>query len=421
MIVCLFDKDTALDKAGKAPVNAQRRSVNKQPNGVYEPGFSPLIGPPAPLVDLILPLVDQQAKKTAEAKNYPLISSMKWALNREQLRLYGRVGVAYLALWLFADLVSEPLRTFPARAINEGWRAAYLVAVNYLLFEYTLPRLSRKSVLRSLFLVAVQFFLYSFGLYAWRGIGVGLHVYTPFKTFSSVEHGLSSVVGDSVFSILFFGVIRHLYQYAKLKQAAQQLRIEKQQAELNYLKSQTNPHFLFNTLNNIYALARDKSDLAPESILRLSKMLRFMLYETSGAYIAIEQELKIIADYIALEQLRYDESLHVGFHYHVEDMKQALPPLLLVPLVENAFKHGVSETRGHPFIDIHLSVKARQLSFVVKNSSEVSWAEGPVKENIGLSNLRRQLQLLYTDHHLSVQQGESDFTATLHINLSSHV
>jgi LytS/YehU family sensor histidine kinase len=222
-------------------------------------------------------------------------------------------------------------------------------------------------------------------------------------------------------SIFFFGTIRHIYNYIRLKQAAQQLRIEKQQAELNYLKSQTNPHFLFNTLNNIYSLARDKSDLAPESILRLSKILRFMLYETGGDYIAIEQELKILSDYIALEKLRYDDSLRINFNHDIEDMKQALPPLLLIPLVENAFKHGVSETRNRPFVDIHLSVNKRQLNFIVKNSTEKSFEEPGVKENIGLSNLRRQLELLYKDFNLSVQQGESFFTATLKINLSSHV
>ncbi len=175
------------------------------------------------------------------------------------------------------------------------------------------------------------------------------------------------------------GLYRHIYNYIKLKQAAQQLRIEKQAAELNYLKSQTNPHFLFNTLNNIYSLARDKSDLAPESILRLSKILRFMLYETGGEYIAIEQELKIINDYIALEKLRYDESLRINFNHDIEDMKQALPPLLLIPLVENAFKHGVSETRNQPFVDIHLSVNNRQLTFIVKNSTEAFPGEAECK------------------------------------------
>jgi LytS/YehU family sensor histidine kinase len=222
-------------------------------------------------------------------------------------------------------------------------------------------------------------------------------------------------------SVFFFGVIRHIYNHIKLRQATQQLLIEKQVAELNYLKSQTNPHFLFNTLNNIYSLARDKSDLAPESILRLSKILRFMLYETSGAYIAIEQEIKIINDYIALERLRYDDSLLINFNYDIEDMKQAMPPLLLMPLVENAFKHGVSETRGRPFVDIHLSVNKRQLSFVVQNSTEDPVEEKSVKENIGLSNLRRQLELLYKQYDLAVQQNGSVFNATLKINLASHV
>jgi LytS/YehU family sensor histidine kinase len=145
-----------------------------------------------------------------------------------------------------------------------------------------------------------------------------------------------------------------------------------------------------------------------------------MLYETSGAFIAIEQELKIINDYIALEQLRYDETLNVSFNYAIEDMKQALPPLLLMPLVENAFKHGVSETRSQPFVDIHISVRNRQLTFYVRNSSEIV-DDGKVKENIGLSNLRRQLELLYTDYELKVQQGDAVFTATLNINLASHV
>jgi LytS/YehU family sensor histidine kinase len=102
-------------------------------------------------------------------------------------------------------------------------------------------------------------------------------------------------------------------------------------------------------------------------------------------------------------------------------MKQALPPLLLIPLVENAFKHGVSETRGNPFVDIHLSIRSRQLVFVVKNSSEAGSSAADVKENIGLSNLRRQLQLLFKEYDLSVQQSTSVFIATLKINLASHV
>jgi LytS/YehU family sensor histidine kinase len=222
-------------------------------------------------------------------------------------------------------------------------------------------------------------------------------------------------------SLFFFGIIKLFYDNFKLRQTTQQLQLEKQKSELNYLKSQTNPHFLFNTLNNIYSLARDKSDKAPEAILRLSKILRFMLYETGGAFISIEQEVKIISDYIALEKLRYDESLHVSFEYQVEDLKQPLPPLLLIPLVENAFKHGVSETRNKPFVKIHLSVTDQHLDFHLINSTEDLTDEKNIKENIGLSNLRRQLELLYKDYNLTVGHGESVFTTTLKINLQSHV
>ena len=210
-------------------------------------------------------------------------------------------------------------------------------------------------------------------------------------------------------------------QHIRLREKNSQLKIEKKEAELNYLKAQTNPHFLFNTLNNIYSLARDKNDLAPESILRLSKILRFMLYETGDDFIAVDDELKIVTDYIALEKLRYDDSLLVILNVNIENSKQSLPPLLLIPLVENAFKHGVSETRNKPFVDINLTVKQQQLLFTVKNSTEETSTAQQVKENIGLSNLRRQLALLYKDYDLSVGQENAVCTSTLRINSTSNV
>ncbi len=344
---------------------------------------------------------------------------MKKLFDIKKVNLYLWIGLAFLVVGLLSDL-AEHRDTLLLRTLNNVWGVIYALVINYFFFEYTLPRLSWKRFFTSMLLILAHIFLYSWVSYGWRLIGMQLHVYTALVTFPSVSKAVAGQMGYNVGAIFFFAIARHIYIYIKLKQTTQQLRIEKQQAELNYLKSQTNPHFLFNTLNNIYSLARDKSDLAPESILRLSKILRFMLYETGGEYIAIEQELKIISDYIALEKLRYDESLRINFNYDIEDTKQALPPLLLIPLVENAFKHGVSETRHQPFVDIHLSIKQRQLAFFVKNSAE-AFPEENVKENIGLSNLRRQLELLYTDYDLSVQQGASVFTSILKINLASHV
>lgn len=346
--------------------------------------------------------------------------------DKKLVRFYLWVGLIYFFMGLL-DSEATYNGNFFAAVLNNIWGVIYVIILNFLLFEYTIPYVLKKRSTRVYNLLAGIFFLwvygmfYSFGSYNWRLLGIQLHTYTAFWTNTELDHLLEDQMAYSTGSVFLFGIARHIRRYLKLKQTEQRLRIEKQEAELNYLKSQTNPHFLFNTLNNIYSLARDKSDLAPESILKLSKILRFMLYEAGGSYIAVEQELKIINDYIALERLRYDESLRINFSYDIEDMKQALPPLLLIPIVENAFKHGVSETRSRPFVDIHLSINNRQLVLTVKNSTEIFSGDRAVKENIGLSNLRRQLELLYTDYNLSVQQGDSEFTAVLKINLTSHV
>ena len=347
-------------------------------------------------------------------------TSMKIKADRQRLILFLKIGLAYLGIWLLSDLLQNT-ETFPQRAWNNFWLISYLAALNFILYEYVIPsiRLTWRRLLAAPFLLMFMLFFYSVGFYGWRSLGINLHLYSPLREHISVTKGIEYHLPYAMMSIAFFGIVRYTYDMRQLKAMAQRLRIEKQEAELNYLKSQTNPHFLFNTLNNIYSLARDKSDLAPESILRLSKILRYMLYETSGEYIAIEQEIRIISDYIELEKLRYDESLRLNFNHDIEDMKQALPPLLLIPLVENAFKHGVSETRTKPFVDIHLSVRNRVLTLVVKNSADAY--EEPVKENIGLSNLRRQLQLLYTDYTLIIVPASGVFTATLKINLASHV
>ncbi len=368
--------------------------------------------------------IDYKTKGKRLADIY--LIKMKTSINRKQIIFYLLLGLAYATLWLLGHL-STFTGTFLQAVANNVWRIVYLIVVNFIFFEYTVPFVLRKrryiiyNFLFGILALWVHSMFWSYGMYGWRFLGIQLHIYGGLATYTSKDNAITAQMAYSTGSIFFFGIIRHIYNYIKLKQSQQQLRIEKQAAELNYLRSQTNPHFLFNTLNNIYSLARDKSDLAPESILRLSKILRFMLYETGGDYISIEQELKIITDYIDLEKLRYDDSLRINFNHDIENMKQALPPLLLIPLVENAFKHGVSETRGNPFVDIHLSINGLQLSFVVKNSSEASPGETGIKENIGLSNLRRQLELLYKDYNLSVQQGEFIFTATLKINLASHV
>jgi len=341
------------------------------------------------------------------------------SIDKKRVRFYAWVGVAYFLLRTLSQTSSEE-EGFFVLLLNNIWYAFYLVVLNFILFEIAIPHLKMdlRGAVKALLLFFAFMISYSFGLYVWQATGSKLGM-VPAEFVA--ENEVTDYMATGLGSIFFFGIIRHIYNYKNLKVTTQQLRIEKQQAELYYLKSQTNPHFLFNTLNNIYSLAREKSDLTAESVMRLSKILRFMLYETNGDYISVEQEIKVISDYIALEKLRYDDSLSVNYHHDIEDMKQAVPPLLLVPLVENAFKHGISETRIKPFLDVHLSIKNRLLELVVKNSIPPASIQENIKENIGLKNLRRQLELLYNQHDLKLQQDQSTFTAVLKINLADHV
>ncbi len=358
---------------------------------------------------------------------------MRKIINARRYTFYLWVGAAWLFVWIFINFVKHP-ELFVPHALNEIWLAVFITAVNFLFFEYSLPLIRKRRtntllhILLSIFLVTIHLLIVSFGLYGWTYFGTQLHIYTSFR-FTTLVGGFYAELMEAVFyqaetgiaATFFFLFAKLFYDNFKLKQTTQRLRFEKKEAELNFLKAQTNPHFLFNTLNNIYTLAGDNSALAQESILRLSKILRFMLYETNREFITVAQEVEIIRDYISLEKLRYDDSMQISFNHKIEDMEQRLPPLLLMPLVENSFKHGSAETVDEPFVSIHLSTTQQQLLFVVKNSMGSFPDENDIRENIGLSNLRRQLQLLYSSHDLSVGQHESQFTATLKINLGSHV
>jgi LytS/YehU family sensor histidine kinase len=158
-----------------------------------------------------------------------------------------------------------------------------------------------------------------------------------------------------------------------------------------------------------------------ESVLRLSKILRYLLYETSHEFISIDKEIRILTDYIDLEKLRYSETVNIEFTHDIDDLTSTMPPLLLIPLVENAFKHGVSVSRGKRFVSVNCMVKERKLNFVVTNSAHAPADYQEIKENIGLSNLRRRLELLYKEFELLTEQKDATFIAILKINLSSHV
>ncbi|HXD76686.1 MAG TPA: histidine kinase [Puia sp.] len=203
------------------------------------------------------------------------------------------------------------------------------------------------------------------------------------------------------------------------KEKENRLVREKLETELKFLRNQTNPHFLFNTLNNIYALARKRSDETADVVMKLSKLLRFMLYETRNAQIPISDEIKVLDDYIELEKLRYNDRLTVSFIREIDNDNEPIAPLLLIPFVENAFKHGASESRFESYINLELTLQKGILEFNIENSKEEN-GKTDKDGNIGLSNVRRQLELLYKEYEVSKTADAGIFKVFVKINLRRH-
>lgn len=205
----------------------------------------------------------------------------------------------------------------------------------------------------------------------------------------------------------------------KSKEKEKELIKEKLSTELKLLRNQINPHFLFNSLNSIYALSRRKSDNTPNAIMKLSDLLSFMLYESGKETISIQEEMTFLIDYIELQKIRYNDKLTLDFKEDIDNQHEQITPLLFIPLIENAFKHGVEENTGDSFIYISIVLKNRQLKFSIENNFEINHHK-KVKENIGLINIKRQLELLYSEHNFKIIKTEYIFKVLIIINLNSH-
>lgn len=233
-------------------------------------------------------------------------------------------------------------------------------------------------------------------------------------------------MGGVLLAIMSMGFVSGMAVSLKLfrsqlasKEREKNLLKEKLETELKFLRNQTNPHFLFNTLNNIYALARKKSDDTPEVVMKLSKLLRFMLYESKKDLVSMAEEVKMVDDYLELEKIRYNERLTIIFQKEIDSEAQPVAPLLLLPFIENAFKHGVSETRFDSFVHIHIRLQKGMLVFSIENNKDDNGTK-TINDNIGLSNVRRQLELMYKDYNLQVLNEPALFKVHLTINLNSH-
>lgn len=218
----------------------------------------------------------------------------------------------------------------------------------------------------------------------------------------------------------WFAFIKTGIDQLRSEKLVEQLSKEKATAELRLLKAQIHPHFLFNTLNNLYTLTLEKSDEAPEVVERLSTMLDYLLYHCNTPRVPISKEVELIENYIQLEALRYGKRLDLTFSHRSDDEHATVAPLLLISPVENAFKHGASGNVESPAIAIKLAVEDGVLSFSVWNNKPVV----PVKdetnytEGIGLANVQSQLKMIYPERHtLAITPEAEEYTVDLRIEL----
>lgn len=212
--------------------------------------------------------------------------------------------------------------------------------------------------------------------------------------------------------------IHYIKQWYVKEQRNLQLLKENTEAQLQLLTAQVHPHFLFNTLNNIYSQAQNESPKSSKMIMGLSDMLRYILYEGSKPLVPLNKELQMILEYINLEKIRYGNKLDL--HYLITDKTTGvhIAPLLLLPFIENCFKHGASNMLENPWINFTIEVKGTMLVMKLMNGKDNTGNSTPKKTGIGISNVRQRLELLYKDkHELQIREEEDVFIVDLKVEL----
>ncbi len=189
------------------------------------------------------------------------------------------------------------------------------------------------------------------------------------------------------------------------------IKSEKSKAELSLLKSQINPHFFFNTLNNLYGLVIEKSDHAPNVVLKLSEIMRYTIYMGKEEVVSLKDEIEYLENYIELHKIRYQKKVDIVFNYYKDSSYQIAPLLFIIPL-ENAFKHGVESLTENAFIHINLNVDEGIIHFEIENNFEEP--ERNKTSGIGIDNLKQRMKLLYPNKHkIDVEIKDGKYKLTL--------
>lgn len=307
-----------------------------------------------------------------------------------------------------------------------GMRVSMQIVIAYVTIEYLIPHLltKGKNVAFGIAMVTLLFLFYTIctmilmyylePTYPTTYINY-LKRFDDLSLMGRLTHG-SEVISKSL-NLLYPTFLILVLKLYHDKQRLLKLTEQKKTAELTALKNQLNPHFLFNTLNNLYALALKKSDDTTIVIQKLSGILDYILYRCNADYVPLDKEIELIENYLSLEKVRYGDRVKIEFSKNVTG-KEKIAPLLLLTFIENAFKHGVTEEIGRATIQINISKKNDQIIFNVENSKPVGIKENKGKESIGLGNIKKQLELLYPKaYDLIIENHPGRFSANLKLDL----
>ncbi|MDB5020038.1 MAG: histidine kinase [Pedobacter sp.] len=295
-------------------------------------------------------------------------------------------------------------------------RIVLLIIIAYLNLQYFLPQFLLKKRYFSYFaavIVSVIGYLTMQSLFDFYLYG---YVIGPMRN-SDLTQALSYNFFSTLWYLGLMLALKLSLDWYEQQLTIQKITVEKLNAEVKFLRAQVNPHFLFNILNNLYALTLKKSELAPEVVLKLSEMMEYMLYDTTGEKVLLEKEVSYLKNYIELERLRFSGEVTIELIVNADLDRHLIAPFLLLPLVENAFKHGLSKQTKHSWLRIHITLEQSTLTAVFENTKPSS-ATNAAKGGIGLDNLRKRLQLLYPNkHHLELEDRKDTYIAKLIIEL----
>lgn len=333
-----------------------------------------------------------------------------------QRPVYHAIGwISFLLILVLAQLRAGEV-PFGLALLNEVVNILFYAALVYFNLNYLFPNYLRKG----------QYFLYIGLLLLATLILTPLKLMLKFIILDQTSADLLNNFPAYFFSTFLVGSLatvgKMMTDWFRQNRERQELVTETMQSELRFLKSQINPHFLFNTLNSLYALTLKKSDAAPDIVIKLSEMMRYMLYECNEKTVPLSKEIAYIRNYLDLEKLRQQKDVSINMHVKGNVANQQIAPLMFMNFLENSFKHGLNSAISQGFVNIELEVLDNSVVFNIENSRGSVMPRSPdagrPSGGIGLVNVRRRLELLYPEkHELSIKKTPNSFAVALKLEL----